>query len=138
METLTVALDEKRYGRLLSKVTPRVIKTASEHDRALMMAESLLRKGERRLTAEEAELLDLLTNLIQDYEAREYPPREKAAPHEVVAFLLEQRGLSAKDLWPVVGSRSRVSEILSAKRTPSKQQALKLAAFFGVSVELFL
>jgi HTH-type transcriptional regulator/antitoxin HigA len=60
--------------------------------------------------------------------------------HEVrrLAFLLEQRGLEAHDLWPVLGSKSRVSEILSGKRAISKAQAKKLAAFFHVPLDLFI
>ena len=56
----------------------------------------------------------------------------------MAAFLLEQRGLTAKDLWPVLGSKSRVSEILSGKRAVSKEQAKALAALFHVGVELFI
>ena len=56
----------------------------------------------------------------------------------MVAFLLEQRGLASKDLWPVVGSKSRVSEILAGKRAITKEQAKKLAEFFHVGVELFI
>ena len=52
--------------------------------------------------------------------------------------LLERRGLSAKDLWPVIGSKGRVSEILSGKREISKEQARMLAEFFGVRMVLFL
>jgi antitoxin component HigA of HigAB toxin-antitoxin module len=56
----------------------------------------------------------------------------------MAAFLLEQRGLAPKDLWPVVGSKSRVSEILAGKRSPTKDQAKKLAEFFRVGVGLFI
>jgi HTH-type transcriptional regulator/antitoxin HigA len=56
----------------------------------------------------------------------------------MVAFLLDQRGLTASGLWPVIGSKGRVSEILSGKRGISKDQAKKLAAFFHVGVDLFL
>ena len=55
----------------------------------------------------------------------------------MVAFLLEQRGLSSKDLWPVIGSKGRVSEILSGKRDISKEQAKTLAEFFHVRPDLF-
>lgn len=55
-----------------------------------------------------------------------------------MAYLLERRGLSAKDLWPVIGSKGRVSEILSGKREISKEQARMLAEFFGVRMVLFL
>ncbi|MBS1827558.1 MAG: transcriptional regulator [Acidobacteria bacterium] len=108
MGALTVTLDEKRYAMLLAKVAPRVIRTAAENGRALATVESLMEKGERNLSPEEGELLDLLTNLIRDYESAVIPPREKSKPHDMVAFLLEQRGLAPKDLWPVVGSKSRV------------------------------
>lgn len=138
MGSLTIAIDEKRYAKLLAKVAPRVIKTEQENNRALAMVESLLEKGEHNMTPEEGELLDLLTNLIRDYEAAARPPRGKSQPHEMVAFLLDQRGLAPKDLWPVLGSKSRVSEILSAKRPITKEQAKKLAEFFHVGVGLFI
>lgn len=43
-----------------------------------------------------------------------------------------------KDLWTVLGSKSHASEILSGKRSISKDQAKKLASFFKVSADLFL
>ena len=138
MGTLIETIDEKRYAKLLAKAAPRVIRTEEEHARALATVESLMEKGERNMTPEEGELLDLLTNLIRDYEAATYPPREKSRPHDMVAFLLQQRGLSQKDLWPVVGSKSRVSEILAGKRSITKEQARNLAEFFHVGVGLFI
>ena len=138
MGSLAETIDTKRYARLLAKVAPRVIRTEEENDRALAMVESLMEKGERNVTPEESELLDLLTNLIRDYEAKVRPPRGKSKPHEMVAFLLEQRGLAPKDLWDVVGSKSRVSEILAGKRSMTKDQAKKLAEFFHVGVGLFI
>jgi HTH-type transcriptional regulator/antitoxin HigA len=138
MGTLTETIDEKRYARLLAKAVPRVIRTEDENERAVALVESLMEKGERNITPEEGELLDLLTNLIRDYEATAYPPREKSKPHTMVAFLLEQRGLTPKDLWPVIGSKSRVSEILAGKRSISKDEATKLAEFFHVGVHLFI
>jgi HTH-type transcriptional regulator/antitoxin HigA len=56
----------------------------------------------------------------------------------MVAFLLEHRGLRPSDLWPVIGSKGRVSEILAGKRSISKEQAKKLAQFFRVRADLFL
>ena len=137
MGSLTATIDDKRYGRLLAKATPRVIATEQEHERALAIVESLMEKGERYMTPEEDALLDLLTNLIRDYETTAYPSRERSKPHEIVAFLLQQRGLAAKDLWPVIGSKGRVSEILTGKRTLSKEQAKRLALFFHVRADLF-
>jgi len=138
MGSLTATIDLQRYGQLLAEASPRVIASAGEHERALTIVESLMEKGERNMTPEEDALLDLLTNLIRDYEATAYPPRAKSRPHEMVAFLLEQRGLKASDLWPVIGSRGRVSEIVSGKRSISKEQAKRLAEFFGVRADLFI
>ena len=133
----TAVLDEKRYGRLLSKTLPKVIETKAENDRMLAVVESLLEKGEDALSPEEDALLELLTGLIHDFESKAYPiPKSK--PHEIVAYLLEVRGLQPSDLWPVLGSKSRVSEILSGKRSISKEQAKRLAEFFRVGVELFI
>ena len=96
-----------------------------------------MEKGERNLTPEEDALLELLTGLIHDFEEKAYPI-PKSQPHDMLTFLLEQRGLSPKDLWPVIGSKSRVSEILAGKRSISKDQAKKLAEFFRLSADLFL
>ena len=125
-------------GRLLAKTVPCVIDTAAEHARALVVVEGLLEKGERHMTPEEDALLDLLTNLIRAYEAASYAPRERSKPADMVAFLLEQRGMKPSDLWPVIGSRGRVSEILAGKRAISKEQAKKLAQFFRVRADLFI
>ena len=138
MGSLTATIDLKRYGRLLAKAAPRVIGTEEEHGRALAIVESLMEKGERDMTPEEDTLLDLLTNLIRDYEATAHPPREKSKPHEMAAFLLEHRGLKPSDLWPVLGSKGRVSEFLAGKRAASKEQAKRLAEFFHVRADLFL
>ena len=138
MGALTTRFDLKLYARLLSKVTPRVITNRAEHERALAAVEALMEKGEQGMSPEEDAVLDLLTTLIETYEKSIYPPFEKSAPNEMVAFLMEQRGLSPKDLWPVLGSASRVSEILSGKRSISKDQAKKLSAFFHTGVEIFI
>ena len=75
MGSLTGTIDLKRYGRLLAKAVPCVIATKVEHERALAVVDALVAKGERNMTPEEDALLDLLTNLIRDYEATAYPPR---------------------------------------------------------------
>ena len=46
--------------------------------------------------------------------------------------------LKPNDLWPVIGSKGRVSEMLAGKRSISKEQAKKLAEFFRVRADLFL
>jgi HTH-type transcriptional regulator / antitoxin HigA len=135
--TTTIDLDTRRYGRLLAKALPTVIKSEDENNRMLAIIENLMAKGEHNLTPEEDALLELLIDLVHDYEEK-HDPFPPSPPHRMVAFLLEQRGLKPSDLWPVLGSKGRVSEILSGKRAISKAQAKTLAAFFHVNVSLFL
>lgn len=137
MSTTTIDLDTRRYGRLLARALPTVIKSEDENNRMLAIIEDLMAKGEDNLTPEEDALLELLVDLVHDFEEKHYP-LPPSPPHKMVAFLLEQRGLKPSDLWPVLGSKGRVSEILSGKRAISKDQAKRLAAFFHVGVALFI
>ena len=90
MSTSTIGLDTKRYGRLLAKALPAVIKSEDENNRMLAIIEGLLAKGEENLTAEEDALLELLVDLVHDFEEQHYP-LPSSPPHQMVAFLLEQR-----------------------------------------------
>ena len=121
----------------LEKAVPTVIKTEAENHRLLAIVEALLSRGEDHLTAEEYALLELLTGLIHDFESRTYPV-PKSEPHEMVRYLIEQGAHKSIDLWPVIGSKGRVSEILSGRRAISKEQAKRLAEFFNVRVDLFI
>jgi HTH-type transcriptional regulator / antitoxin HigA len=129
-------INSQRYGRLLSKAQPTIIKTEAENERALLLVEKLFEKGDK-LSFEENTLLELLVKLIADFEEEHYPIRD-ATPQEVLLELMNARGLKQTDLADVLGSKSRVSEILSGKREISKAQIKSLSQFFNVSVELFV
>jgi HTH-type transcriptional regulator / antitoxin HigA len=129
-------INPQKYGRLLSRTLPTIIKTVGENDRAILIVEGLLAKGEK-ISAEETVLLELLGKLISDFEERFYQPRQ-ASPQEVLVELMNARELKQKDLIDVFGSRSRASEAVSGKREISKAQAKGLAEFFNVSAELFI
>ncbi len=125
------------YGKLLAKVRPHPIRDEREYDRLVGQVGRLMERGEEKLSAEENSLLEMMSMLIEEYD-REHYPLSPSQPHKMLGFLLEQRGLEPHDLWPVLGSKSRVSEILSGKRAISKAQAKKLAEFFRVSADLFI
>ncbi|MCW5979763.1 MAG: helix-turn-helix domain-containing protein [Bryobacteraceae bacterium] len=129
------ALDPVKYGRLCAKVVPRVIRTDKEFDHMVAKLEELDFKKDP--SAEERELAELLAKLIEDYD-REHYPVPQPPPHEMLRYLMEQRGLRQTDLVPVIGPRSQVSDIVNGKRGISKVQAKKLAVFFRTSAELFL
>lgn len=137
MSITTIDLDTRRYGRLLARALPTVIKSEDENNRMLAIVEDLMAQGEDNLAPEEDALLELLVDLVHDFEVKHHP-LSPSPPHKMVAFLLEQRGLKPSDLWPVLGSKGRVSEILSGKRAISKDKAKRLAAFFHVGVALFI
>ena len=124
------------YGELLSRTQPRVIKTEEENQLALAQLEALDRLG-RPLCREEEELAELLTVLIQHFEEAHYP-LGKAAPLDALRELMEARGLRQRDLIPVFGASSVVSDVLNGKRSISKAHAKKLASFFHAPVSLFI
>ena len=128
-------INPQTYSRLVARARPAVIKTEEENNRMLAIVEQLMKKGDN-LTAEEGELLELLANLISDFEDKHYPIKEPT-PLEMLQHLMEARGLTAKDLWDVFGSKGVTSEVLSGKRGISKSHIKRLAAFFNVSPELF-
>lgn len=132
-----VALDERKYARLLAQTLPGVIETADEYERLLAQAERLMERDEEELSPEEAKVLELLVHLIEQYEEKHYPIGH-AKPHGVLQHLMEERGLTHKDVWPLFGSKGVASEVLNGKRAISKAQAKKLAGFFHVSVEVFI
>lgn len=135
MSTTTVDLDEKTYGQLLRRTLPHVIRTDEECER---LTSELLRLDEREdASPEEKELAELLTVLIDEYEARRHPI-PKASPQQMLQHLMEARDLTQKDLWKLFGSKGITSEVFHGKRSISKTQAKKLAAFFHVSTELFI
>jgi HTH-type transcriptional regulator/antitoxin HigA len=135
MSTTTIDLNEKTYGQLLRRTLPHVIRTEEEHDR---LTNELLRLDERENpSAEELELAELLTVLIDDYEERRYPIR-RAEPRQTLRHLMEARGLTQKDLWKVFGSKGITSEVFHGKRAVSKAQAKRLATFFHVGADLFI
>ena len=135
MSTMTIELDEQTYRQLLGRTLPHVIHTDEECER---LTNELMRLDEREdLSAEERELAELLTVLIDEYEQRRYPIR-KASPQQTLQHLMEARNLTQKDLWKTFGSKGITSEVFHGKRSISKAQAKKLAQFFHVSAELFI
>ncbi|MGB7593253.1 MAG: helix-turn-helix domain-containing protein [Terriglobia bacterium] len=130
-------IDPRKYGRLLGKAAPAVIETEEEYKRILARFERLLDKDDASISPEEGRLLKLLAILLEEYEDRSIPlPRFR--PDKMLRHLLAEKELRPSDLGPVIGSKSRVSEIITGKRSISKSQAKKLAAFFHVPVELFI
>ncbi len=88
------------------------IRTESDYERALEDIESLM---DARPGTPEGDELDVLATLVEAYEA-EHHAIDAPDPIALVEFVMDQRGLERSDLEPMIGTRGRVSEILSRKR----------------------
>jgi HTH-type transcriptional regulator/antitoxin HigA len=130
------SIDKVAYGKLLLQTLPHVIKTEAENERMIAELERLDTCG-RTLTPEEERLAELMTVLVRQFEEERYPLGE-ASPIDVVRVLMENHGLRQRDLIPVFGASSVVSDVLNGKRSISKAHARKLAEFFHVPVGLFV
>ena len=128
--------DKAAYGKLLVQTLPHVIKTEAENERIIAELERLDTCG-RALTPEEERLAELMTVLVRQFEEERYPLGE-ANPIDVVRVLMENHGLRQRDMIPVFGASSVVSDVLNEKRSISKAHARKLADFFNVPVGLFV
>jgi HTH-type transcriptional regulator / antitoxin HigA len=136
MNAVVSAINPQKYGKLLARVRPTVIRSEAENNRVLTLVEQLMAKGQD-LTPEEGELLRLLGKLIADFEEKFYH-LEDAEPHEVLRELMDARGLKQSDLAQLFGSKGRASEVINGKRAISKAQAKALAEVFHVSADLFI
>ena len=135
--SVTPTVDPKKYARLANRIVVKAIETEEEYDHMVSAVEQLIDKGEDRLSPEESALMETMAILVQAYDDRHHP-LPSVAPNEMLAYLMETSGRRAKDLLPVFGTRGRVSEVLSGKRSVSKEQAKRLASVFKVTVDLFI
>jgi HTH-type transcriptional regulator/antitoxin HigA len=83
-----------------------------------------------------AGLLDLVGELVADYEAQHFAI-EASEPQEVLQHLMKQNGLRQKDLEDIV-PQGNLSAILAGNRQISRAVAKKLAERFNVSVSVFV
>jgi HTH-type transcriptional regulator/antitoxin HigA len=130
-------LDVKAYGRLLAKFAPKVIQNEAENEAALAIVEGLILKGDSNCSPEEEAALELLSSLVARFEETAYPIPD-VEPREVLQHLMEHNDPKAGDLSGIFGSRARVSEVLSGKRSISKEQAKRLAERFKLSPAVFV
>jgi HTH-type transcriptional regulator/antitoxin HigA len=111
-----------------------VIKTESEHATALARIERLM---DARLNTRQGEELELLSLLVHDYEERTFPI-DKPDPVAAIRFRMEQQGLEPRDLVRYLGSRSRVSEILSGRRHLTLRMIRALVNGLGIPADVLL
>lgn len=114
----------------------KVIKNGVEHDEALAEIDALLDLDPDSGT-EEADRLELLAFLVEDYELKRFPIGAPD-PVEAIRFRMEQQGLTQRDLVPYIGSRSKTSEVLSGKRPLSLPMIRALHSGLGISAPVLI
>jgi HTH-type transcriptional regulator/antitoxin HigA len=116
----------------LLKIRP--IKTEADYDVALARAAELMDAGEGTPEADE---LDVLATLIEAYEDEHYP-MGLSDPIDAIKARMEQQGLTRKDLEPMIGTRTRVAEVLNRKRSLSIGMIRRLHAELGISADILI
>lgn len=112
----------------------RPIRTEADHEAALAEVERLW--GATAGTPE-GDRLDVLATLIDAYEA-EHHPMDPPDPVEAIKFRMEQEGLTRKDLEPLIGTRTRVAEVLNGRRGLSIGMIRRLHARLGIPAEVLI
>lgn len=107
------------------------IKTEADHRAALKEVESLMMAEPG--TAE-GERLDVLATLVEAYEEKHYP-MEAPDPVEAIKFEMERKGLTVKELEPMIGGRRRVAEVLGRKRSLTLPMIRRLHSQLGIPAE---
>lgn len=114
-----------------------IIKNAQEHEAALARFRELFDMDPAPDTPEDDEF-QLLALVIKDYERRTVPPVVVDDPVEVILFAMEQMGLSRQDMTKYLGSPSKVSEVLSRKRSLSLPMIRRLNEGLGIPLDLLV
>ena len=90
-----------------------------------------------RAGTRDGDRLDVLATLIDAYEAEHYP-MDPPDPIEAIKFRMEQQGLTRRDLEEIIGTRTRIAEILNRKRGLSIAMIRRLHERLGISAEVLI
>jgi len=112
----------------------KVLKTENDYNRASIRMMKIFHSGPNNPESDE---LDLLIVLIRDYDDRHYQLPELDAL-EIIKYKMQEKGMKAKDLEPIIGSKGHISAILSGKREITLKMAQKLKNYFSIPAEVFL
>ena len=115
-------------------VEVKPIRSEADHEAALTEVERLW--GARAGTPE-GDRLDVLATLIDAYESAHYP-MDPPDPVEAIKFRMEQQGLTRRDLEGMIGTRTRIAEVLNRKRGLSIGMIRRLNKRLGISAEVLI
>ena len=111
-----------------------LLKTKTDYKAALKEIEPLMRA---KPGTPAGDRLDVLATLVQAYEAKHYP-LDLPDPIEAIKFTMEQKGLTVKDLEPMIGRSNRVYEILNRTRPLTLKMIWRLHQGLGIPAECLI
>ncbi|HEY0104464.1 MAG TPA: helix-turn-helix domain-containing protein [Rhizomicrobium sp.] len=115
------------------KATLIIVQNDADHREALALVEKLMASDDpvdrARMAAQ--------ARLVEAYEKARWPRRQASLP-ELLAYLMDQHGMTRADLVPLLGTPSRVSEVLSGKRELSMTMVKRLRDRFNIPADLFI
>jgi HTH-type transcriptional regulator / antitoxin HigA len=112
------------------------VRTRAEHLAAVKRIEALIDAGVKPGTPEGDEL-DVLATLVDAYEAKAFQI-DAPDPISAIKFRMEQQGLSRRDIEPYIGSRARVSEVMTGKRPLTLDMVRRVRDGLGISADLLI
>ncbi len=112
----------------------RPIKTNEDYKKALLQIEKLI---DAELGTDEGDELEVLSTLVSLYEDEHFL-MDMPSPVAAIKFRMEQAGLTARDLAPLMGGKAKVSEVLSGKQTLTLQMIRALHEHLGIPAEVLL
>ena len=110
------------------------IRTDRDHERAVARISKLMNAAPGTPEGDE---LDVLAVLVDAYEAKHHP-MDAPDPVTAIQFRMEQQGLTRRDLEPLIGSRARVSEVLTRKRSLTLEMIRRVNRGLGISADLLI
>jgi HTH-type transcriptional regulator/antitoxin HigA len=115
------------------KATLIVIQSAADHAQAKAMVEKLMRSNK----PEDRVRMVAQARLIEAYERARWPRRTPSLP-DVLTYLMDQHDFARADLVPLLGTASRVSEVMNGKRGLSMTMVRRLRERFHISADLLI
>ena len=110
------------------------IRTEADHEAAMAEVENLW--GAKSGTPA-GDRLDVLATLIDAYEAAHFP-MDPPDPIEAIKFRMEQQGMTRRDLEEIIGTRTRIAEVLNRKRGLSIGMIRRLHDRLGISADVLI
>ncbi|MCC7017014.1 MAG: transcriptional regulator [Rhodospirillales bacterium] len=108
-----------------------------ENERDLKAARALIAALGRSRKAADVARLRAQALILEAYEAERWPP-EPVSPSDLIRYAMEQHGLKPADMVPILGTRSRVSEVLNGRRPLTLAMIRRLRDRLGLPADLLI